>query len=347
MKRTMRTSLAVMLFIAVAGLACGFQPDAAFAQDNNQANACRNIYELMRANAQSNPEFAAQMGQRFLNNGCGKIYPTVVTSVQQYLSWFDQQRGNAPQQASRTAEAKPDAQAQNTKYKEGDRVEVDIYMISTSSPADKQMWKKGTVTGVDLRPGYRPVYVVQVDPLPGQLPEVYRIPITPNATERVWIRPGGGAAPMIETDKLHVDANDTVLADREVLDCEHFQQPSARNGSPLPAELAKKLIRCALNEHPSPAGGQGATAVNISEFSVGAPRRWNLWTDTGIAATAETIVYPVRVKYSKKSFYREQNMMIADREQLFTCYVEMDGWVCGPGQVLKEGEKRQIQVKKW
>lgn len=237
------------------------------------------------------------------------------------------------------------AMAQNPQYKKGDRVEVDVLMISTSSPAEKQMWKKGTVTAVDLRPGYRPMYVVQVDPVPGQLPEEYYIPITPNATERVWIRPGGGAAPRIETDKLRVDANNSVLADREVLDCEHFQLPSARNGSPLPAELAQKLIRCAMGEHPSPAGGQGTTTVNISEFSTGAPRLWNRLTDTGIAATADTIVYPVRVKFTIKAFYREQNIVITDREQLFACYVEINGWVCGPGQVLKDGEKKQVQVK--
>src|ERR1051326_421141 len=145
--------------------------------------------------------------------------------------------------------------AQTPKYKVGDRVEVDTLHIGTSSPAENQVWMKGTVTAVDMKPGYRPMYVVQVDPLPGQLPDVSYIPITPNATERVWIRPAAGAAPKIETDKLRVGANNTVLADREVLDCGHFTQPPTRNGSPLPAELAQKLIRCAMGEHPSPVGG--------------------------------------------------------------------------------------------
>jgi hypothetical protein len=235
---------------------------------------------------------------------------------------------------------------QTTEFKAGDRVQVDVLMISTSSPAEMQLWKDGTVTQVDRREGYRPVYVVQVDPLPGELPKVFRIPIKPNATERVWIRAGGGAAPNIPTDKLRVDENDTVLANREVLDCGHRDQPPARNGSPLPAEEAKKLIRCALGEHPSPVGGQGATAVDISQFAIGAPRKWNLRTDTGAGGTADTIVYPVRVKYTTKSFYREQNKVTSDREQLFACHVDVGRWICGPDQVLKEGEKVQIQVKK-
>jgi hypothetical protein len=235
---------------------------------------------------------------------------------------------------------------QTKEFKVGDRVEIDVLQISNSSPAEMQKWKAGTVTEIDRRPGYRPVYIVQVDPIPGQLPQNYRIPITPNIAERVWIRAGGGAAPNIPTDKLRVDANDTVLAEREVLDCQHLEQPSARNGSPLPADLAKKLIRCAMGENPSPAGGQGATQVDISQFAIGAPRRWDLNRDTGFGGTADTIVYPVRVKFTKKTFYREQNTLITDREQLFACHVDLGKWICGPDQVLKEGEKTQIQVKK-
>ncbi len=165
-------------------------------------------------------------------------------------------------------------------FKVGDRVEVDVIMTSTSSPASGQLWKKGTVTAVDTRPGYRPMYVVQVDPVPGQLPLTYTIPITRNSTERVWIRAIGGTPPKIETNKLHVDENNMVLADREPLDCFNFTQPAgARNGSALPVDLAKKLVRCALGEHPSPKGGQGAETVDIGTFQVGSPRLWDFNRD--------------------------------------------------------------------
>jgi hypothetical protein len=229
-------------------------------------------------------------------------------------------------------------------FKVGDRVEVDVIETSTSSPASMQLWRKGTVTAVDTRPGYRPMYVVQVDPVPGQLPITYRIPITPNSTERIWIRATGGTAPKIETNKLHVDKNDTVLADREPLDCSNFKQPAARNGSALPVDLAKKLVRCALGENPSPQGGEGARTVDISTFQLGAPRRWDLRRDTGAGGTPETIVYPVRVKYSTKTFHREQNIVVTDREQMFACSVQIGEWVCGPDQVTKDGETKRILV---
>ncbi len=248
----------------------------------------------------------------------------------------------------KAADPAPDKPAgnQGKEFKVGDRVEIDVLMISVSSPADKQKWKAGTVTEVDRRQGYRPMYVVRLDPVPGQLPQYYRIPITPNIAERSWIRPGTGQAPVIHYDKLHVDANDTVLPDRPALGCDTVQQPTAKNGSPLPVELAKRLIRCALGEHPAQTGGQGATTVDITQFSVGAPRKWDLNRDTGAGGTVDTLVYPVRVKYTKKSFYRDQNTVVADREQLFACHVELGVWVCGPDQVLKEGTKTQIPVKK-
>jgi ribosomal protein L19 len=236
--------------------------------------------------------------------------------------------------------------AGGAQFKVGDRVEVDELHISTSSPSSMQSWKKGTVTAVDRRPGYRPGYVVQVDPEPGQLPQTQWGPITRNSTERIWIRATGGTTPKIETNKLHVDQNNTVLADREPLDCSNFKQPAARNGSALPVDLAKKLVRCALGENPSPQGGEGASTVDISTFQVGAPRRWNLRIDTGAGGTPETIVYPVRAKYSMKTFHVEQNIVVTDREQMFACSVQIGEWVCGPDQVLKEGQQTRIQVKR-
>lgn len=235
------------------------------------------------------------------------------------------------------ASSRATAQKPEPKYKVGDRVEVDI--IEATDPA-RAIWKKGTVTKVELNSMY---YAIQLDPLPGQLPKTQTIPIRPYA--EAWIHLiGGGAAPNIPTDTRRVDDNGTVLADRELLDCKNLKQARARNGSPLPVELAKKLIRC-LYEKPSAPGMDGATTMEISEFRPTASRRWNPREDRGSAATANTIVYPVRVKWTLKTFYRTYNEVLTDREQIFTCFVDGDEWYCGSAQLIKEGEKKQIQVK--
>ena len=64
----------------------------------------------------------------------------------------------------------------------------------------------------------------------------------------------------MQVDTLGVDEHGTVLADRPLLDCAHVtqNQPPTRNGSPLPVELAKTLIRC-LFEKPSEVGSDGVT----------------------------------------------------------------------------------------
>src|ERR1700730_19141371 len=89
-------------------------------------------------------------------------------------------------------------QAQAPKYKEGDRVEVDI--IEATNPASA-IWKKGTITKVDLSVSSM-AYTVQVDPLPGKLPQIVHVPIRPYADG--WLRPLGGAAPANQNKKLRL-----------------------------------------------------------------------------------------------------------------------------------------------
>jgi hypothetical protein len=249
------------------------------------------------------------------------------------------------------------AQDSAPKYKEGDRVEFDV--LQTSDPA-KAKWVKATVTKVKvLRLSStltQTTYEVTVDPLPGQLPKVYDVSQRlaeqgmtysgdPSRTIG-FLRPlgGGGAAPKIESDKLLMDENDTVLADRELLDCKSLKAGPARNGQSPPTELAKRLIRC-LFEAPSSPGQDGATKVDITEFMPGAPHRWNRLEDVGMGANIDTMVYPFRVKFNQKTFYRQHNESYTGVERIFTCFVNVDQWYCGQAQRIKDGEKRLIPVK--
>lgn len=245
------------------------------------------------------------------------------------------------------------AQGIQPKYKVGDRVEVDYIM--QGDPA-KAMWRKGTVIQVDL---VSVQYVIQVDPLPGQLPPTRSIPIRDYADK--WIRPigggvgpngggagnNGGAGPVIPADNLRVDRNNTVLADRELLDCRNLvlDQPRTRNGAAPPTELIKKLIRC-LYEKPSDPGSDGATTMDIVSFTPGAPHRWNPGFDSGAGGTAQTMVYPFRVKWNQKTFYRSYDQVETGSERVFDCYVDVDKWFCGSAQFIKDGMKNQIMVKK-
>lgn len=327
-------SLPGLLFLAIAGLACGPQPSATFAQANDHANDCRSDYELMRANAQANPGLAAQMGKKFLQTGCEDVYPTLVTPVQEYVAWYDQQ-----QRVANTTQATTAAPNQQLQFKPGDRVEVDVIM--TNNP-QTSIYKKATVIEVNQTDKG---YTVQVDPLPGKLPQKYYLPVRDYG--RHWIRAIGGAdnAPKILTEQLKTDADGTVLADREILDCAHLPH-SGRNGTPLSVELGKKLIRC-LYEKPAAPGSDGATTMDITGFTIGAARQWIKEEDRG-RGNLSTLVYPVYVKWTQKTFYRTSNILKTDVEGSFTCFADTTNfWQCGSAAgPRKDSKTQEILVKK-
>ena len=187
-------------------------------------------------------------------------------------------------------------------------------------------------------------YTVQEDPLPGKLPVIVSRPIR---SDKCGFRLLGGAAPDILTEKLRVDANNTVLADRELLDCDHLHH-DGRNGQPPAPELLKKLIRCLPgNEHPSPVGQDGATTMDITQFTIGAPHRWRLYIDMG-QGTANTMVYPVHVTYNTKRFLRDRNEQVTGKENTFTCFADANNlWQCGYAEgPHQDGKKQEIVVTK-
>lgn len=228
--------------------------------------------------------------------------------------------------------------AQNAQFKVGDRVEINMVPGPNKSMA---VWKKGTITGVFPEPTSR-AYVVQLDPLPGQLPREMTIPMSSEINGD--IRPFGGAAPQVQTEKLRVDENGTVLAGRDILDCENLKH-DGKNGSPPPPELAKKLIRC-LYEKPSKPGMDGATTMDITAITIGEPHRWRVYVDIGQGA-ANTLVYPVQVKWNMKTFYRTRIIATTDREGPFTCFADATNlWQCGSSTgTRKEGKTQEIGIK--
>jgi hypothetical protein len=245
---------------------------------------------------------------------------------------------NTNGQPAKNDDDKPIAKS-GAKFKVNDRVEFSANNACLGS--QYAIPTKGTIE--EVNPGMTSRnYVILADPLPGQAPRRMTIPM---AREECGMRALGGSGPKIQTDKLRVDENNTVLADRELLDCEHLKH-AGRNGSPPPVELLKKLIRC-LYEKPSPAGQDGATTMDITEFTIGAPHRWRLYEDMG-QGTANTMVYPVHVKWNMKTFYRTRDVEVIGKEGTFTCFADATNlWQCGSAAgPRKDGTTQEIMVKK-
>ena len=241
--------------------------------------------------------------------------------------------------------------AQDPKYKVGDRVEVDTRM---SSDPRNATYKKGKIVEIDGANPADKAYIVVLDSNPN-----YKMRYIIRDYTKHWIRdiqggdnnakanddpppdkPKPGDVDL-KSDKLRVDENNTVLADREVLDCKNLKAGPARNGQPPPTELIKKLIRCTF-ERPASPGQDGARTMDIVGFTADGSRRWNRAEYQGMHATASTIVYIFHVKYNKKTFYRTSTETEMGGERNFACYVDGSEWYCGTAAGgVKDGEKER------
>ena len=154
------------------------------------------------------------------------------------------------------------------------------------------------------------------------IPEVKQAPAAPKA---------GGGAP-----------NFDYLADREIVDCTIEQEQVKPTAAPQPA-LLRKLIQC-LFERKAPAGMTGAKTMDISAFQIGTARKWRPLEDIG-SGNLKTMVYPVKVSWTEKTFYETYTQQI-DNISMFQCYVNAVGeWECSLAQRIKESEIKRIPRK--
>jgi hypothetical protein len=234
------------------------------------------------------------------------------------------------------------AQEVKTDYKVGDRVECDPnwgkYYKGTVATVEREGWMyrikfdyDGTNSTVNLE---LPCLVKQMRPL--QAAEK-----TTNK-EQNQIKPAPKETVLQKNDKKP-KANEpedfTYLADREPLDCP-IEQTQVKNGAKPNAELLKKVIRC-LYERRAPAGLDGAVTVDISAFQIGTARKWRPLDDIG-NGNLSTIVYPIKVTWTEKTFYQTFTRVV-DSISIFNCYVNAFGeWQCGLGQRIKESDVKRL-----
>ncbi len=261
------------------------------------------------------------------------------------------------------------------KFHVGQRVEFDV--LETSDPA-KAKWTGATITNitnVKLSSTLSQLtYEVTVDPKPGKLPQVVQVSqrlaeqgmtLSGDPSRTIgFIRAAGGGAVGggngpnqtgggntlggVRYDKRHVDRNNTVLADRDILDCEDLYHQPPAHGGPPPVDLVKKLIRCSAGyEQPSAKGADGARTMDITGFTPTGSHKWDRRVDSAFGGTANSIVYTYRVKFDLKTYYRNHNVLESGVEKIFSCYIEQPGkqWYCGQYQSLKDGTRTMILVK--
>jgi hypothetical protein len=221
-------------------------------------------------------------------------------------------------------------------YKPGDRVECDKAGIDA--------WEKGTIMPFQKN-----------DRIDGQ---TYRVRLDAQARAGMYldgifcqvqrIRPLAGAQAYqpekttVAVGRVTTDADGTLSADRPILDCPVEQTP-ARNGARPNPEVLKKVLRCGLGEKPAAKGYDGAVTIEITALQVGAPRPWDRLRDMGGGTPGKTIVYPVKVTYSEKTFYRDHTKVGDNWIRIFNFFVNGFGeWQYGSIETIKMPDNKNI-----
>lgn len=163
-------------------------------------------------------------------------------------------------------------------------------------------------------------------------------------TDRTRLLSGAdAAAPPIDNSvgKVTTDTNNTLSADREILDCP-VQQRKIANGSRPGADLLKKIVRCDKGELPAQKGLDGAVTVDVTALTIGAPRSWSPLADSGDGRRGTT-VFPVKVTYTVRTFYRSRTAVEENWVRVINFYVNSFGeWQSGSEEPVKSPQIKDI-----
>ncbi len=220
-----------------------------------------------------------------------------------------------------------------SQFKPGDRVECDKAQIGE--------YEKGTVMPfrkTDFTDGER--YRVRIDGMEGTASDGILC-----KADRMRLIGGGKSAkaPTVKAPagKVTEDENGTLSADRPILDCP-VAQKSVKNGAAPNPEVIKMAFRCQEGEKPAGDGSDGAVTIDVSALQVGTPRPWDRLRDMGGGTPGKTTVYPIKITYTEKTFYRAKTMVI-DRVYILNYFVNSMGeWQYGSGEEIKSSGYKNI-----
>lgn len=297
--------------------------------------------------------------------GDEKWYKAVVKEIREgnsYLIVYEQDGNNAiykpdrmrliggakkvqEQPPPKTAENQPemtgDAKNQpGAKFKPGNRVECDAAGIGD--------WLKGTVLPFEEKDNpdldkdktgkYFYIHRVRLDREASTRPAGGMC-----FTDRTRLLTGAAVAPPPVDDsvgKVTTDENNTLSADRPILECP-VEQTKVKNGARPAAELLKKIVRCDKGEKPASKGYDGAVTVDVTALQVGTSRPWIYSQDIG--GKPGTTIYLVRVTYTVKTFYRNRTTVDENWVRTINFYVNDFGeWQSGSEEPIKSPQSKDI-----
>ncbi len=234
-----------------------------------------------------------------------------------------------------------EAAERGAKFKPGDRIECDAAGIND--------WLKGTV--LSFKENDNPDAEKDKS---GKYFYIHRVLLDRDATtrpaggfcftDRTRLLTGGKPMEIPKTEipigKVTTDENNTLSADRPIMECP-VEQTKVKNGARPDAEMLRKITRCDKGEKPASKGYDGAVTVDVTALQIAAPRQWIYAHDIG--GKPGTNIYPVRVTYTVKTFYRYRTAVEENWVRTINFYINDFGeWQSGSEEPIKSPQSKDI-----
>lgn len=161
------------------------------------------------------------------------------------------------------------------------------------------------------------------------------------------IAPAQSATTPTASTRAAAATDGTVPADRPLLSCP-IEQASARNGDAPDTQLLERVFRCEYGEKPAAPGLDGAVTIDVASMQIGRQRAWIYAGGSGGGdlggGNADTVVWPVKTKYTEKVHYRYSTTVSADAIKVVNFFVNDFGeWRSGSAESIKMPETQMIQ----
>jgi hypothetical protein len=97
------------------------------------------------------------------------------------------------------------------------------------------------------------------------------------------------------------------------------QQTRVANGAKPNNDLFKKLVQCSKGEKALQKVLMASVTIDITAMQIGSPRKWEYLRDSG--GGPGVIIYPVKVTYTEKVFYRDVTRVSENWIRVLNFYV--------------------------
>jgi hypothetical protein len=145
-----------------------------------------------------------------------------------------------------------------------------------------------------------------------------------------------------QTYAVTEDADGTLSADRPILACP-VAQKHVKNGTAPDLKVLEKVFRCQSGEKAAAKGMDGAFIINVESMQVGKPRLMDYLADKGDGTPGKTLVYPIKVTWTEKTFYRTRTAVVERKIAIVNFNVNSFGeWQYGSAKNISDGTYKSI-----